>query len=86
MRAALGYGLTSMAAAVFWCLFIFAGEEMIERSLDVRYHGPIQAIGDMIRLFLDYARLMAQPDVLIWLVVGALFAGTVTELSARKWS
>jgi hypothetical protein len=86
LRPAVGYGLTTMVATVFWCVFVFAGQEMIERSLQVRYHGPVEALTDMVKLMLDDTELMAKADVLIWLVVGALFSGIVTELSAREWT
>ncbi len=82
----LGYGLTTVALIVFWGLFVFAGEEMLDRSLNVRYDGPIQAISDMIMLMLGYGQVMAKPDVIVWLLLGAVFGGVVTELSARRWS
>jgi hypothetical protein len=86
LRAGLGYGLTTTALIVFWGLFIFAGNEAFERSIRKSYDGPIEAISDMIKLMIEYAQLMAKPDVLIWLVVGAVAGGIITELSARKWS
>jgi hypothetical protein len=86
IRASIGYGLTTSAMIVFWGLFIVAGEEALQRSLDRRYEGPIQAISDMIKLMLDYGMIMAKPDVIIWLVVGAIFGGVVTELASRQWN
>jgi hypothetical protein len=35
---------------------------------------------------LDYGMIMAKPDVIIWLVVGAIFGGVVTELASRQWN
>ncbi|MCR8723602.1 TrgA family protein [Frigidibacter sp. ROC022] len=86
MRAGIGYGLTTVAATVFWGLLIFAGEEMLDRSLNVRYDGPIEALTEGVQLFVDYAKMMIHPDVIIWLIVGALFGGWVTERTARNWS
>lgn len=86
MRAGIGYGLTTIAATVFWCLLIFAAEEMIDRSLKVRYDGPIEALSEAVQLFIDYGRTMMKWDVVIWLVVGGLFGGWVTERTARNWS
>ena len=86
IRAGLGYGLTSVALTVFWGLVAFATEEMLDRSLNVRYDGPIEAITGMVQLVIDFAVLIAQPDVIVWLVAGALFGGVLTEMSARKWS
>lgn len=86
IRAGLGYGLTTVALIVFWGLFIFAGEEMLDRAINVRYDGPIEAISDMIGLMLSFGKLVLAGDVVIWLLVGAVTGGILTELSARKWS
>ena len=84
--AGIGFGLTTVGLIVFWGLFIFAGEEALSRSLAVRYDGPIQAISDMVGLMMEYALIMAKTDVLVWLLVSAVFGGVMTELSARKWT
>lgn len=86
IRASIGYGLTSGVLIVFWGLFIFSGEEAFQRSLARRYEGPIEAIGDMISMMLDNAVRMAQWDVILWLVVGSIVGGIVTELTSRQWS
>jgi len=86
VRAAVSYGLTSVGLTVFWALLVSSAQEMIDRSLNLRYHGPVEALGDMMNLYADYAVLMAKPDVVIWLLVGAVFGGIVTELSSREWS
>lgn len=86
IRPSVGYGFTTMALVVFWCLFLFAGQEALERSMARRYDGPIEAIGAMIKLMLEYGTLLLHWDVLVWLVISALFGGVVTELSAREWA
>ena len=83
---ALGYGLTTVALTVFWGLVVFATDEMIDRSIHLRYDGPVQAVREMVRLMLDFAVIMAKPDVLIWLLAGALVGGVLTEMSWRKWT
>ena len=86
VRAGLGYGLTTMAAIVFWVLLFSAGDEMLERSMNLHYDGPVQALTEAVKLFLEYGLLLAKPDILVWLICGALFGGWVTELTARNWS
>jgi hypothetical protein len=86
MRAGAGYGLTTVAATVFWCLLIFAAEEMVDRSLNVRYDGPIEAVSEAVSLFIEFGFKMIQWDVVLWLIAGALFGGWVTERTARNWS
>lgn len=82
----LGIGLTTVVAIVFWCLLTFAGEEMLDRSMNLRYDGPMKALAEGVKLMIEYGQYLLQPDILIWLVVGGLFGGWVTELTARKWS
>jgi hypothetical protein len=84
--AGIGYGLTTVALSVFWVLFVAAGYEALQRSLATRYDGPIEAIGDMIKLMLEYGQIMLAFDVVVWLLVGAVVGGVLTEMSARKWS
>lgn len=85
-KQSFGYGITTLAATVFWCLLIWAGYEMLRRSLRLYYDGPVEALQEMAQLFLDYARLAAVQEVLIPAVIGAVFVSWVTEFFARRWS
>lgn len=85
-RRSFGYGLTTLAAIVFWGLIIWSGSEMLGRSVDLYYDGPIEAIQEMMQLALDYARLIATRELMITSVVGALFVSWLTEFFARRWS
>jgi hypothetical protein len=86
MRASLGYGLTTAALTVFWCLFIWSGYLMVLASMKLRYDGPLDAIQSMAVMMLDYARTMATGAVIGSLVVGALVFGWLTEQVARRYS
>jgi hypothetical protein len=86
IRSGIGYGLTTVGLIVFWGLFFVAGEEALGRSLRVLYDGPIEAISDMVKLIIEDFAIMAKPDVIIWLLAGAVFGGVLTEMSARKWT
>lgn len=85
-RQAFGYGLTTMAATVFWCLMLWAGYEMLRRAIRKYYDGPMEALREMAQLFLDYGRIIAVPDIIWPAVIGALFLAWVTEFFARRWS
>lgn len=85
-RQSFGYGLTTLAAIVFWSLFVWSGYKMIVRSMAQRYDGAMHAIKGMAELFLDYARLAAAVEVIIPAVIGALFMAWLTEFFARRWS
>ena len=85
-RTAFGMGLTTLAATVFWCLVLWSAWEMIQRSMRRAYNGAVEALQDMTQIFIEYAILGAQQDILIAAVVGALFAAWVTEFFGKRWS
>ena len=85
-RQAFGYGLTTMAATVFWSLVVWAGYEMLIRSTRLRYDGAVEALQDMALLALEYAQLAGVREVIIPAIVGSLFMAWLTEFFARRWS
>ena len=85
-RQAFGFGLTTLAATVFWCLVVWSGYKMRLRSIAQRYDGPTHALQAMAELFLEYAKLAAVDEVIIPAIVGALFMAWLTEFFARRWS
>ncbi|WP_102107391.1 TrgA family protein [Oceaniglobus roseus] len=84
MSFAAAYGLTAMAAIVFWCLLLWGGREMIRRSLDLYYKDPTEALQEMVRLMLDYAVYLYGNGAIGSMVIGAVFCGLVTEWLARR--
>lgn len=85
-RQSLGFGLTTLAATVFWCLVVWSGYEMLRRSMRMYYDGPVEALQEMAQLMIDYAKLAAVNEVIIPAIVGALFVSWLTEFFARRWS
>lgn len=83
---ATGYGITTAAAAIFWCLFVWGGHQMYQNAIKMRYAGPVQALQDMVVIMLDYGRLLLDPSVLIALAVGTLIATWITEFFGARWS
>ena len=85
-RQAFGYGLTTLFATAFWCLLVWSGYEMLQRSLRLYYDGPVEALQEMAQLFVDYAKLAAVNEVLWPAIIGALFVAWLTEFFARRSS
>lgn len=85
-KQSFGYGFTTLAATVFWCLLIWSGNEMLERSIKMYYNGPVEALQEMAALYVEYARLAAVQEVLLPAVIGAIFVSWLTEYFARRWS
>ncbi len=86
LRQSFGYGLTTLAATIFWALVVWAGYEMLQNSVKLRYDGPIEALQDMAQLAIDYAKLVAVQAVVLPAVIGAIFMAWVTDFFARRWS
>jgi hypothetical protein len=85
-RAGMGYGLTTTALIVGWSLFTFAAAEMLDRSINLRYDGPMEAIQSMFELIIEYIWFIAKPDVIAVAVIGSLVGGWLVERTARSWS
>lgn len=82
-RQTFGFGLTTLFATVFWCLLLWAGYEMLKRSLRLYYDGPIEALQEMAELFVGYAQLAAVNEVIWPAVIGALFAAWLTHFFVK---
>lgn len=82
--AALGAGLTGMAAFVFWEFLLLSFYEMIQRSLDLRYKGPVEAIMGMVDIAFEYAQNVYYWPLIGMLAGGAMVIGLVAELFTRR--
>lgn len=86
MQASLGYGLTTAAVTVFWCLFLWSGYLMVEASMRLRYDGPVEALQDMGTMMITFGRTMGTPGIIGSLLVGSLVFGWLTEQVARRYT
>ena len=84
-RSAIGYGLTTAAAVIFWCLFVHAFNEMLDRALNVSYDGGMEAVVAVFDLMLEFAQPMLTQSYIIAAVIAALAAGLITELFGQRY-
>lgn len=84
--AALGYGLGAAVILGFWGLFWYAGYEMILRSLDMAYRGPLQALKDMVAIGIAHFDYLKPVEVWTTLLGGGVVIGLVAEATSRRWS
>jgi len=84
--AGAGAGLTGLFAVLFWAFFLLSFYEMIGRSLDLRYKGPVEAIMGMFQIAMEYARNVYYWPLIGVLVIGAMVVGLVAEFAARRWA
>lgn len=83
--AGLGTGVRSSVTCVIVALLVFGGREMILRSINHRYRGPMEALQGMAGIMLDYGRLLLNPNDLVILVAGGALAGAFVEWTSRQW-
>lgn len=82
--SAIGLGWTAAAATGFWTITIWAGYEMVQRSISRFYREPMEALLAWVRLSLDFAAYLLHVTPLASAVVGAAFCALVTEYLARR--
>ena len=82
---ALGYGLTAMVSMVAWGLLIYSSVEMVDRSLRKMYDGPVEAVVSVFELAVEYLRTAGSVEVMVFLVVGSLICGIVTDFFAQRF-
>ena len=84
-RDAMGSGVRTAITIVIWALIVFSIYQMIIRSMQLRYDGPMEAVTAAFGIMLDYGRLLLDPAVLGTFLVGGLIGGAVTEWARKRW-
>ncbi|MEL6169908.1 MAG: TrgA family protein [Pseudomonadota bacterium] len=82
----IGYGLQTLFAITFWCILVWAGWEMLQNSVRLRYDGPIEALQAMAGLMVEYTALIATTEVVTTAVIGSIFVSWLTEFFSARWS
>lgn len=79
-------GLTGMGALVAWGLFAQSFYEMLMRSLDRRYDGPVEGLTAMFELAVEFGSVLLNGPLIIFLCLGGLLTGLLAEWVTRRWS
>ena len=82
----IGAGLTGTVALVFWAVFAQSLYEMLVRALDRRFNGPVEAIGGMMEIAVDYARHLIDAPLIGLLIIGGIVVGLIAEAVSHRWS
>lgn len=85
LRVSLSTGVATSFVVVFWAVFLFSTQEMVENSIRLHYDGPFDAILSVFAIAADYAVVLVNPLVLGILLVGGALAGLVVEWVSRHW-
>ncbi len=81
----LAYGLNGSAVLVILTLLVVSASEMIGRSLQGRYDGPMEGLEAMIEIGIDRASALIQPTIMAVLILGGLAGGLVAHAVSRVW-
>lgn len=84
--AGIGAGLTGLGAMVFWLFLLLSFNEMLGRSLDLRYTGPFEALNGMFEIAYSWGINIMYPKLWYLLVGGSMVVGLISELFSRKES
>jgi hypothetical protein len=86
LQQSLVLSLRTLVMMTLTTLFLIAGEEAYQRSIKLRYDGPVEAVTDVANLMIFFGKMAIQPPVLtvmgLGVVIGAVFvnwAGRVFE-------
>ena len=85
--AAAGSGLRTAAVTLFHALVLWSIYEMILRSMDLYYDGPMEAIKATMALIAEYFMLLvSDPQLPVVLLVGGVLAALFSEWASRQWA
>lgn len=76
LRQAFVLSVRTVAMMLVATLFFIAGEEAYQRSIKLRYDGPVEAVTDIANLMLFFGQMALQGPVFTVLALGILI-GTV---------
>lgn len=79
-------GVKAAAFLVLTGLLAFSGERMLTNAFRKAYDGPMNALVDVVKISLDYGRVLLEPDVFTVILLGGILAGLLTEWAARRWN
>ena len=82
---AVTQGIGTVLMMVLAVIFGVSVWDMIARSMRLRYDGPGEAVLDTARLMWDYAQLLAVPEVIGVLALGATLGATLVNIAGRIW-
>jgi len=85
LAATLNNGITSVVVLTVCALAVQGGYEMFRLALNRRYRGLGEAIGGIVRNMIDYAQVLANPEIPAALLLGGLLAAAATRFAARMW-
>lgn len=82
---AMGTGVRTSLTIAFFVLLIFSVWDMLARSVQGRYAGPMEAVLDIFGRALVLGRPLFSPEVVSVLLLGGLIGGAVAQFARTRW-
>lgn len=84
-NSSIGAGITTAVAVLFWGLLLHCIAEMLKLSMRNRYDGPVEAVVGVFQLMIEYAIMLATPEILAVSLIGGLITGMFSGWAERRW-
>ncbi len=79
-------GLRTAITILALVTLVFAVYQMLQRSMRMLYHGPVDAVLGVFALVLQDGQLMFDGDFVGVVTLGGMVAGMAAEYAHRRWS
>jgi hypothetical protein len=83
-RAAMGNGITGIAAQIFWILFVLSAVDMIKKSLRKSYDNPLEAVVNVFELGAEHAVVLGTKEVIVFAIAAAIVSAVLAEYFSRR--
>ena len=84
--AAIGNGLTGIAAQLFWTLFLMSGVDMIKKAMRKSYDNVLEAIVNIFELGAEHAVNLGSMEVIVTALAGGVLCGFFAEFFGRRFT
>lgn len=85
LRQALVLSVRTVAMMLVATLFFIAGEEAYQRSIKLRYDGPVEAVTDIANLMLFFGQMAIQGPVFTVLLLGIMIGAVFVRWAGRTF-
>jgi hypothetical protein len=84
---AMAAGLRTSGLLLFWGMFVFSIQEMLTRSMDLRYDGIQKALEGTVDILIEYGALVfGSGTTIAVLIVGGVLGGVFANWAAVRWN
>ena len=84
--ASISNGTTAAVMVVIWGVFVYATEEMVDRSFRRFYDSPFEAVAAIFELALEFGARIFQAEIILAVLAGGVISGLIAEIAGRRWS